>query len=200
MSAEELDIEVRKCVGLNQVNVEIWTRLSKRISGEDKLVYYIPSKIDFGDSGNGYKSLRVTYSTKTLQLKSFHSLFQSINFFNETLPQYRYIDMSPSIKKLEMLSTKAFELIQSWRKALEEVQVFLGSLEQEILDDVEFAERVLGLFESKPHSSSSTQSINFVNGTVFTGFSFSIPVDRTRFDTMVQTKSLMDAVGMKLKK
>eukprot|EP01126_Amoeba_proteus_P023410 TRINITY_DN2352_c0_g1_i22.p1 TRINITY_DN2352_c0_g1~~TRINITY_DN2352_c0_g1_i22.p1 ORF type:complete len:258 (-),score=17.66 TRINITY_DN2352_c0_g1_i22:53-826(-) len=103
--------------------------------------------------------LLVNVEPRTIAKPKFVSHFESINLFNDPLPNLGYNCMERVIVKYEMLHhQKALSLVQKWKKALEDIQVVLGELESQRQTSSEQIDVVLKLCQMNKESGNKNGS------------------------------------------
>lgn len=167
------NLEISKIKALNKVNLEIWNRLplaeqqypcmipssqnalhAPKRSANMNYFLQFPSTIGFirFEPHPTDPTKRILLVTKNWpkQLIKFDNLFpQEINLFKDELPTVVYFDLSDVIDKYELLDfskPNVKSLIFKWKKCLEDVQEYLGSLERKVLDSKNFGQEAELLF------------------------------------------------------
>lgn len=178
-------LEIKKLKAINFVNLEIWNRLqtynTEQVSNPRRNQFF--DQFTEENANNGHCSntpvvlnceciQSVSFSSNCLQLtkaitqilvESFSVWFpKKINFFNDALPQHQYFDLSDVIDKYEFLDQKkSVVIIASWKKALEDVQQYLGSLETkyfDLLSNTQEIEKIFRIPKSQPPNLNSNQT------------------------------------------
>lgn len=156
--------EISKLKAINKVNIEIWDRLQQYIQTETnayrfnsinscssvRLNFKTLQSVSFNHSCQS-NILTFSKTTESIKVEPFDRFFEkNINFFNDTLPVASYFDLSSIIEKYDYLDkVKAGSLLNSWKKALEETQVYLGSLESKILDSLRLSKQAEEIFQEQ---------------------------------------------------
>lgn len=171
-----MNTEIAKLKAINKVNIEIWNRLDSYGDLQSQQVKsYMDEQQFFGPLINSPKRANrqhlqfntissVTFqsnqlyfyrSTETISIESMSVHFpKEINFFNDALPDTAYFDLSYVIDKYDYLDkSKSVSLLSSWKKALEDVQTYLGNLERKALDLLSLTQQVEEIFFPKQNQS-----------------------------------------------
>jgi len=137
-----MDFDISKLRALNTLNLEIWTRLAKCIdSGTFR--YAVLDKVSFAKN-----VLSFSTTSMVIPLPPLSVPFQNVNnLFKDVLPTTTYFDLSSVINSYELLNpSKSLAILQSWKVALEEVQVLLGNIETKMNDDLALSVKITAKF------------------------------------------------------
>jgi len=140
---KQYDIEIEKLKALNKLCLDIWSRIEHN-KQDDHFTTHSLIQIIFEN-----RQLTLTY--KTVPFEDLSLFFANIpNFFNDKLPAEEYFDLSSVINKYAFLCSKrSLPLLSKWKMALECVQVYLGKVETQIMENTQFLSWVYNIFEIK---------------------------------------------------
>lgn len=223
-------LEIKKLKAINSVNLEIWNRLqtynTEQVTNTRRNQFQPFYVEDLADNAPQCSSTpvvlgceciqSVSFSSNSLQLHkattqirvaSFSVWFpKKVNFFNDALPQNQYFDLSDVIDKYEFLDQKkSVAIIASWKKALEDVQEYLGSLETKYFDllaNTQEIEKIFKVPKPQPPNSNSTQARDIFQSQKSTrqitfkpksnvSLSFSIPCEKSKIKNMEMFSTLL---------
>ncbi len=157
---------LQKCLGLNTNINEQWAALSAYVSQEASIDYGLLSPVSplrhqdeqrtmltlqvLSSLTFGQKTLYCSFSTEQHPIESLTPLFaRCANVFNDTLPSTSWIDMESVLKKFDLLKdTQAtLDIVNGWKKALEEVHVLFGRYHQRLLAFCDRSNLVMKAFQ-----------------------------------------------------
>lgn len=144
MQRDEADQLLKRILALNEVNKEIYNRINahdqKSLPYKDEITINCIKHFKFY-----FGKFQFEYGEINVLIPDLSSHFNDINIFNVELPKHKYFDMKPAIDKLELLRLD-FDVVtnvyKGWMKAMEDIHVVLGSVEQRILSSLEMEDKI----------------------------------------------------------